>query len=73
VSRPVPNFDVIDDQMAAVLREKTEWERLQIGFEMWHSAQKMIWAIVTAEHPEWTAKLGLSAEWQTVLARETPD
>jgi hypothetical protein len=54
VSRQIPKFDVIDDRMAAVLREKTELERLQIGYEMWHSAQKMIRAIVTAEHPDWT-------------------
>jgi tRNA U54 and U55 pseudouridine synthase Pus10 len=56
VSRQIPKFDVIDDQMAAVLREKTELERLQIGFEMWHSAQKMIRAIVAAEHPEWSSE-----------------
>lgn len=51
--REIPQFDVIDDRMAAVLREKTELERLQIGFEMWHSAQKMIRAIVSAERPGW--------------------
>lgn len=51
--REIPQFDVIDDRMAAVLREKTELERLQIGFEMWHSAQKMIRAIVSAEQPGW--------------------
>lgn len=54
MSEPIPKFDVIDDRMAAVLREKTELERLQIGFEMWRSAQSMIRAIVTAEHPDWT-------------------
>lgn len=54
MSRQIRKFEVIDDQMAAVLREKTESERLQIGFEMWHSAQRMIRAIVTAEHPEWS-------------------
>jgi hypothetical protein len=56
VSRHIPKFDVIDDQMAAVLREKTVCDRLQIASEMWYSAQKMIRAIVTLEHPEWSCE-----------------
>ena len=56
MNRPTPKFDVIDDQMAAILREKTVCERLQIASEMWYSAQKMIQAIVTAEHPEWSSE-----------------
>jgi hypothetical protein len=47
-------FEVVDDAMAAVLREKTEQERLEIGFEMWRFAQTMIREIVKAEHPDWT-------------------
>ncbi len=54
MNRQIPKFDVIDDTMAAVLREKTELERLEIGFEMWRSAQGMIRAIVMAEHPDWS-------------------
>ncbi len=54
MNRQIPKFDVIDDTMAAVLREKTELERLEIGFEMWRSAQSMIRAIVSAEHPDWS-------------------
>ena len=54
MSQQIPKFDVIDDAMVAVLREKTACERLQIGFEMWHSAQRMIRAVVAAEHPEWS-------------------
>ncbi len=54
MSRQVPKFDVIDDRMAAVLREKTPLERLQIGFEMWHSARRMLHAIVSADHADWS-------------------
>ncbi len=54
MSQQIPKFDVIDDAMATVLREKSDFERLQIGFEMWHSAQRMIRAIIVNEHPEWS-------------------
>ncbi|MBN1590981.1 MAG: hypothetical protein JW888_15820 [Pirellulales bacterium] len=49
-----PDFDVMDDAMATVLREKTEQERLEIGFGMWHFARTMIREVVRAEHPNWT-------------------
>ncbi len=49
-----PKFEVVDDAMADVLREKTEWERLEIAFGMWRFARDMITRNLTSEHPDWT-------------------
>ena len=49
-----PDYEIIDDAMAAVLREKTERQRREIGFEMWDFAQTMMRANVAAENPDWT-------------------
>ena len=49
----LPKFDVIDDAMADVLREKTEWERLEIAFGMWRFARDMIRENLKVEHPDW--------------------
>ncbi|MBD3676284.1 MAG: hypothetical protein HUJ26_22465 [Planctomycetaceae bacterium] len=46
----------LSDEMAEVLRQKTDRERLQIGFEMWRAANCMIQATVKQEHPEWSAE-----------------
>ncbi|SFI15909.1 hypothetical protein [Planctomicrobium piriforme] len=46
--------DVIDDLMAEVLRQKSEWERLQIAFRMWESARSMISANLAFENPTWS-------------------
>jgi hypothetical protein len=35
-------IEVVDDVMAGILRNKTPAERIHIGFEMWLSAQKML-------------------------------
>jgi hypothetical protein len=51
-----PKYDVIDDAMVAVLREKTERERLEMGFAMWRFARDMMRAAITAEHPDWTGE-----------------
>jgi len=46
----------LSDEMAEVLRQKTDRERLEIGFEMWRAANRMIQATVKQEHPEWSAE-----------------
>ena len=54
-SRPT-NFaeeNCLSDEMAEVLRQKTDSERLQIGFEMWRAADRMVRAVVRQEHPDW--------------------
>ena len=49
-----PTFTMMDDAMIAILRQKTEAERLAITFDMWEFARDMIRASVLAEHPDWT-------------------
>jgi hypothetical protein len=46
-------YDVIDEEMAAVLREKTEQQRLEMGFAMWRFARDLMRAAISAEHPDW--------------------
>lgn len=46
----------LSDEMAEVLRHKTDRERLEIGFEMWRAADRMIRASVRQEHPDWSAE-----------------
>lgn len=46
-------FEVVDEEMARVLRAKTGAERLRIANEMFLSAQRMISSQLRADHPEW--------------------
>ncbi len=47
-------WEMMDDAMVEILRQKTVAERLAIVDGMWRSAQKMVSAILKQEHPEWT-------------------
>lgn len=47
-------IEVIDDVMAEILRSKTPAERIHIGFEMWRSAQKMLFSHLRATNPHWS-------------------
>jgi hypothetical protein len=47
-------IEVIDDAMAEVFRRKTPSERIQIGFNIWLSAQKMLLAHLKLIHPDWS-------------------
>jgi DNA-binding CsgD family transcriptional regulator len=47
-------IEVIDDVMAGILRKKTPAERIHIGFEMWLSAQKMLFSHLRATYPHWS-------------------
>lgn len=40
--------------MAAIYRQKTPTERLQIGFDMWRAARKLVAAGVCDQHPDWS-------------------
>jgi hypothetical protein len=51
----VPELEVVDDAMAAVLRTKSPAERLAISNSMWRFARDMIRANIVAAHPEWSA------------------
>lgn len=48
-----PKLDVVDDDMAAILRTKTEAERLAIAHGMWRYARRVILNVLRSEHPEW--------------------
>ncbi len=51
----VPNrIETVDADMAAVLAEKSEAERLLIGWGMWRSARSMISRLLRSEHPDWS-------------------
>jgi hypothetical protein len=49
-----PNFEVMDDTMAEVLRRKTPAERLAIGMGMWTYARDLLRAVLRGQHPDWT-------------------
>jgi Rv0078B-related antitoxin len=46
-------IEVVDDDMARILREKTGAERLKIASDMFASARRMIASHLAAEHPDW--------------------
>jgi hypothetical protein len=48
-----PHIEVVDHDMAAILRTKTGAERLKIANDMFVSARKMIASHLAAEHPDW--------------------
>lgn len=41
-------------EMAAVYRQKTPGQRLQIGCGMWRAARKLVEAGVRRQHPDWS-------------------
>ncbi len=47
-------IEVVDDEMAAVLRGKTGAERLKIASAMYSSARRMLIGMLRAEHPDWS-------------------
>jgi hypothetical protein len=46
-------IEVVDDEVAEVLRLKTPAERIKIGFDMWLSARNMLTAHLKRTHPDW--------------------
>ncbi len=48
-------MEVVDDDMAAVLRQKSSLERLQIADRMWIGARSVIRASILSQYPTWTA------------------
>ncbi len=49
-----PRIEVIDPEMAAVLREKSGVERLQIAYGLFDSARRMLTSMLRADHPDWS-------------------
>jgi Rv0078B-related antitoxin len=54
---PVPlddlRFEVVDDDMARILRAMSGAERLKIASNMFASARRMLASHLAAEHPDW--------------------
>ncbi|MFH0799511.1 MAG: hypothetical protein V2A66_04940 [Pseudomonadota bacterium] len=46
-------IEVIDDDVALILQNKTPWERLAIANGMWKSARTLIGASIRHMHPDW--------------------
>ncbi|RPI77322.1 MAG: hypothetical protein EHM45_09540 [Desulfobacteraceae bacterium] len=49
-------IEVIDDDMAEVFRHKSPAERIEIGFNIWISARKMLAHHLQKTHPDWDEK-----------------
>jgi Rv0078B-related antitoxin len=47
-------IEIVDHDMAAALRAKTEAERLRIAWGMWRSARDMLRNLLRAERRDWT-------------------
>jgi len=55
--RGVPSgfyMEVVDDDMVAVLRQKTAVERLRIANRMWKSARVILRGAIQTQHSDWT-------------------
>jgi hypothetical protein len=46
-------IEVVDEEMAAVLRAKTGPERLRIASGLFAAARRMLASHLAAEHPDW--------------------
>jgi hypothetical protein len=49
-------IEVIDDEMAEVLRSKSGADRLRIASGMYASARRMLLSHLRAAHPDWDEK-----------------
>jgi hypothetical protein len=45
--------DIVDDDMAAVFRDKTPLERLRVAFGLWTSTRNMVERLLRSQHPDW--------------------
>ncbi len=48
-------IEIVDREMATILAQKSEAERLQIAWGMWRSARNMLTRLVQAENNELSA------------------
>lgn len=49
----VLRIEMVDEDMARILRAKTGAERLKIAGDLFASARRMIASHLAAEHPDW--------------------
>jgi hypothetical protein len=53
-SRLPPGLVIVDDQVASILARKTMTERIAMADRFWRSARKVVEAMLSREHPEWS-------------------
>ncbi len=51
---PSHKFEIVDEEMAAVLRQKTGAERLEIASRMFGGARRMLISYLRSEHLDWS-------------------
>jgi hypothetical protein len=47
-------YEIIDEQMAEIMRSKTPGERLAIVNSMWRMGRALIESMLRHDHPEWS-------------------
>lgn len=47
-------IEVVDDEMAKVLRAMTGAQRLKVAFGLFSSARRMLLSYLRHEHPDWS-------------------
>lgn len=52
--RAIERMEIVSHEMAAVLRAKSERERLEICLGMWRSMRDLLRNCLRGEHPEWS-------------------
>ena len=45
---------IVDDTVARILAQKTVAERIAMADGFWRSARKLVWAMLSRDHPDWT-------------------
>ncbi|MBX3418886.1 MAG: hypothetical protein KF851_14885 [Pirellulaceae bacterium] len=53
MNRLLHKFEMIDETMAEVLRQKTDAQRLRSVDAFWQSARAILLAAIRTEHPDW--------------------
>ncbi len=55
--RKLPNqIEMIDDRMAAIIKQKSPAERLAIAHSMWRMARDTMRAFIAQQNPKWTSE-----------------
>jgi hypothetical protein len=66
---PEPHqIEVVDDQVAAILRTKTPAERIEMGFELTRLARVELEGQIRGAHPDWTDQSVMAEVARTWLA-----
>jgi hypothetical protein len=66
----IGKIEMVDLQMAEILKTKTEAQRLQIAWGMWRSVRTMLTELLRRQHPEWSEEQH-RAELQRRLSHRT--